>query len=576
LDRKNIREAPATDTTVTITSLLLLLLFLFVATTQTMRGGGGGSQRFWLTLLLLVLAVVGGNWLLFFCGPYRNSIIESTTVPRTTTVNRRRTTQTTRTSRSDVVPVVSQTTSDYATMADDVVAMLEAQMKYRVFKRKKKSPLPPPQLQNQQQQPQEQPQPQTNRMFLPPATLSQFDMYGAAWWQSIDRFMQDDYRRMWTLEDGTFRPIYAAGNGSLDVRMTIDWLELAVEHWSDYHRLLDANASQHVIAKLADYVSATTTAATTSTTSSSSNTTITAMQSTLAVLPFQACNKDERVELRVNGNFCTTALTATIASLVRQGVGRVVVVTSYDDHSVVQDAIDDLARRFAPTTTIVVIPTNIITVGKWKHMPKTALVGLYEAWRVQNTTWLGSSNNPRDTIKYIYYTEPDQILIGQLSTSAMQYTMDRHHILVPHRLEVMPHEDDFRDIETASVKIPSSSSSTHRDDDDDPNPIVVLDAPGACCDSGRKQRVQRCPGELAWYKCAFPPHNNSFADVFGQRQNGHPQLMRIQQGSGFTVLTMQGIGVENSFCRPQRTAESCQTTTTADQDVDVGRGVAID
>jgi hypothetical protein len=571
-EEKNVREAPATDTTVTITSFLLLL-FLFVATTQTMRGGGGGSQRFWLTLLLLVLAVVGGNWLLLFCGPYRNSIIESTTVPRTTTVNRR-TTQTTHTSRSDVVPVVSQTTSNYATMADDVVAMLEAQMKYRVFKRKK-IPLLAPQ---QPQQHQLQPQPQHHGLFLPPATLSQFDMYGAAWWQSIDRFMQDDYQRIWTLEDGTFRPIYAAGNGSLDVRMTVDWLELAVEHWSDYQRLLDTNASQHVIAQLEAYVSATITTTTTTTaasSSSSTNTTITAMQSTLAVLPFQACNKDERVELRVNGNFCTTALTATIASLVRQGVGRVIIVTSYDDHSLVQDAIDDLARRFATTTTIVVIPTDIIIVGKWKHLPKTALVGLYEAWRVQNTTWLGSSNNnPRDNIKYIYYTEPDQILIGQLSTSVMQSTMDRHHILVPHRLEVMPHEDDFRHIETASVKIPSSS--THLDDDD--NPVVVLDAPGACCDSGRKQRVQRCPGELAWYKCAFPPFHKSFADVFGQQQRqdgGHvAQLMRIQQGSGLTVLTMQGIGVENSFCHPQRTGESCQTTTTADQDF--GVGVAID
>jgi hypothetical protein len=124
-------------------------------------------------------------------------------------------------------------------------------------------------------------------------------------------------------------------------------------------------------------------------------------------------------------------------------------------------------------------------------------------------------------------------------------------------------------------------NSTHRDDDDDQYPVVVLDAPGTCCDSGRKQHVQRCPGELAWYKCAFPPFNNSFADVFGRRQRqdggGHAaQLMRIQQGSGFTVLTMQGIGVENSFCRPQLTAESCQTTTTADQDFSVGRGVAID
>jgi hypothetical protein len=424
-----------------------------------MRGGGRSKRLFWLTLL--VLAVVGGtNWLIvFFFGPYRTAIESTTVLPRTTTTTNRRTTQTTTiTSRSDVVPPVvsSQTTSNDAMMmlADDVVAMLEAQMKYRVFQKKKKSPLPPPQLQNQQLQP----QPQHNG-FLPPATLSQFDMYGAAWWQSIDRFMQDDYQRMWTLEDGTFRPIYAAGNGSLDVRMTVDWLELAVEHLSDYHRLLDTNASQHVIAQLEAYVSATTTATTTTASSSFNTTTTTAMQSTLAVLPFQACIKDERVELRVNGNFCTTALAATIASLVRQGVGRVIIVTSYDDQSLVQDAIGDLARRVATTTTIVVIPTNIITVGKWQHMPKTALVGLYEAWRVQNTTWLGN-NNSRATIKYIYFTEPDQILIGQLSTSAMQSTMDRHHILVPHRLEVMPHEDDFRHIETASVKIPSSSSSS--------------------------------------------------------------------------------------------------------------------
>jgi hypothetical protein len=463
------------------------------------------------------------------------------------TNRRMQTTATTTTSRSAVIP---HTTTDAAMMADLV---------------------------------DHQRSPPHKKRFLPPETLSRAEIYGAAWWQSIDRFMQDDYSRVRTLEDGSFRPIYNAGNGTLDVRMTVDWLELAVEHWSDYHRLLDTNASQYVIAKLEDYVSATITAFSSTTTTSSSSsskkknghntastTTTTAMQSTLAVLPFQACSNDKRVSYRVSGKFCPTALAATIASLVRQGVGRVVVVTSYDAQSSVQDAIGDLARRFAPTTQIVAIPTDIISGGMFKqHMPKTALVGLYKAWRVQNTTWLG--HNPRANIKYIYFTEPDQILIGQLSMAAMQSTMDRHHILVPHRLEVIPHSDDFRDIESASVKIPSRS---HRDDDVNP---IVLDAPGACCDSGRKQRVQKCRNEPAWYKCMFPPHNNSFAHVFGRQQDkdGHPQLMRIQQGSGLTALTMQGIDVENSFCRPQRTAESCQTTA-ADQVFGVGRGVAVD
>lgn len=357
--------------------------------------------------------------------------------------------------------------------------------------------------------------------FLPPESLNKFDHYAAAWWQSIPRFLEVQTEHIRSLEDATFKAIWDAGNSTLDVRMTKNWIAFAVEHFSAYNRGLADDAARAVLhGRLEEY-----TLETTKRTD--------ALQSTLAVLPYRGCDRDFRLELRVGGGFCQIALEATIASLVRQGIGRVVVVTVEESDRVTVDLIlNKFRRRFPTSSEFVCILTEVIYNGKVAHVPKTALMGLSEALQFQNATWLGSGNN----FRYVYFTEPDQLLVGSLDYS--HEVMDAGGILVPHRLEAIQHWSDFEGIDTQTVTIPRSVQSPVH------NLSLSNQKSDRCCDAGRIP-VRRCSGQHKWFVCPFPPNDRGF-EIFDKHE-----FLRIADGSGLTLLTTQGVDRKPSYCRPK-------------------------
>lgn len=354
--------------------------------------------------------------------------------------------------------------------------------------------------------------------FVPPEALNKFDYYAAAWWQSIPRFLEVQTEYIRSLEDATFKAITDAGNSTQDVRMSKDWIAFAVEHFSAYNRGLDDNATAFVHRRLADYASQTTVQST-------------AMKSTIAVLPYRGCDRDFRQDFRVSGGFCEVALEATIASLVRQGVGRVVVVTTETSDFDAVEAVLIRFRQRVSSSEFACILTDVIYNGKVAHVPKTALSGLSEALQFQNKAWIGEPNR----FRYVYFTEPDQLLVGKLDNA--HETMEAGGILVPHRLEVIQHWSDFKDIETETGRIPPSVTV----------PVHNLSlSKGRCCNAGRIV-VRRCSGQHKWYVCPFPPNNKGF-QIFDKHE-----FMRIEEGSGLTLLTTQGVDRKPSYCRPKET-----------------------
>lgn len=366
--------------------------------------------------------------------------------------------------------------------------------------------------------------------FLPPESLTKFDYYSAAWWQSIPRFLEMETEYIRSLEDGTFRAIRDAGNATADVRMTQNWIAFAVEHFSVYNRALDSNGSADLRRRLADFVNRTVVHST-------------AMRTTIAVLPYQGCDQDFRESFRVSGSFCIVALEATIASLVRQGIGRVVVVTHQEvDREAVESSMVGFRQRFASTMEFVCIVTDIIYNGPVAHLPKTALMGLSEALNFQNKTWLGDRLGG-GSLEYVYFTEPDQILVGSLSIGMLD-AMDSGGIMIPHRLEPVPHWSDFQGVDTQTVAIPPAITSPVHN-------LSSLANTDRCCNAGRIT-VRRCPGQINWAACPFPPNNQSF-DVFNKHE-----FIRLADGSGVTLLTTSGVDRQPSFCRPK---EDCSDKT---------------
>ena len=367
------------------------------------------------------------------------------------------------------------------------------------------TPLTPPPPQQQQQTKNNQ-QEEIKIEFLPYQNLQRGappDFFSAAWWQNKERFLKLDIDKyIQIVEDDAMKPVLKVGNGIKDCRMPKDWLDFCVEHLSKWWKIDKRNYTMYyAVGKLQMYIqtslrsmSSSSTSATSSQLTSTSTSTG-EMSSTLAIIPVGVNTNDD-----ISRQVWVMGLAATITSLLKHGVGRVVVVGYYkydpiltrkafryilrhhpeyqqyqyelknnNKSSATTRSANDMINYFIPElnvdtnisihepfsvkygeTELAYVHTNDVkTTAVATNIPKGALKGLKTALTGNTTSddiiaWLGSDNH--DKYKYIYLTEADQILNTRLDAStgpAYKKELDDGRIIVPHRLQPIPHALDL-------------------------------------------------------------------------------------------------------------------------------------
>ena len=309
-----------------------------------------------------------------------------------------------------------------------------------------------------------------------------------------------------------------------------------------------------------------------------------AWRETVAVVAFQAYTNKMYPE-RAHG-LTYLSLAATLESLRRAGFGRVTVGVMVDSEiDCIRDAFKVLLDVLEPGNTHDSM-NNITQIGHMevgyarvsqedaktkileKNMPLAVLLGLKDAFTMselpesertpemtQNmTSWLGNKQEP-SYWKYVYLTEPDTILQTRPSTlAALKTEVDKGSVLLPHRLQPIPHESDVMGM--------SKEKNSFLFEEEFPE-IFTLDpinSHDVCCDEnagqhfkpGRPPNYDTC-GIRFWYTCGFA------AKLKGIK-NRHERLLpyklfRMTGGTGIVSLaaTEHGrrcIPKKNGICRP--------------------------
>ena len=299
---------------------------------------------------------------------------------------------------------------------------------------------------------------------------------------------------------------------------------------------------------------------------------------TIAVIAFQPYRDNKKPEQAYN--LTLRSLGATMESLRRAGFGRVVVVgDGENDPQLTQDTFRYMKRYIEPSVAIddntfvtkvghmevgyaKFNMTNAVTNHIAKNVPKATLNGLKDAFdiaqksgeqRTQHETehmkiWLGE----KEWWSYVYLTEPDSILQTRPSTlKQLKEELENGMVLVPHRLQPIPHESDARGSSRDFLFLPEEDF-----------PVVDLDAIGendSCCDAhlgpgykpGAPPMFESC-GNF-WYMCDFSRHKTKEQRTHDRIKKYH--LIRLKQGT--EIVSLAGlehgrpcIPKKNDVCLP--------------------------
>ena len=451
-------------------------------------------------------------------------------------------------------------------------------------------PLASPVNQQKKDDPRLAPYPISQLDFLNNSEVSIGDAYSASWLQPLNQFMAMNLETIGTLEDASFRA-FIPGKHRI-VRMTPDWLDLSVEHMSKWWKMLDIFRHEAVfvslIQKLEAYLR------------KGSNYPIdNSLQNTIAVVPFMQIKDDFQKQSRKGYQLSKYTLAVTIESLRRAGFGRIVVagLRPESEESLCQDTFrywkslveqkmisdTELVTQVGLTEVVYAVsPMNKATSPRNKkltHVPRAALWGLFQAFESagkirqsanvhSNETlavqkWLGTTRNA-SYWKYVYFTEADSILWTRPTTLSMlqQQLETEPTVLIPHRLQPIPHQSDFL---TVNQSLPPDYRYLSNATGSPFEQVMELDAlqpqHDACCDEFRGPRFK--PGSIPkpcgnfWYMCDFSKraHNRTHAHL------QHYALVRFTHGTGVVSLASQETGRR---CIPQKGALCKAPSTTPD------------
>lgn len=224
------------------------------------------------------------------------------------------------------------------------------------------------------------------------------------------------------------------------------------------------------------------------------------------------------------------------------------------ERDVTSTTLGETTRLLATELQLIAAPTRYPhhKLGYSKMVPRKAVQDAYKALFGQSNNdslnmtevqalesfrlqWLGNDPN---RWKYVYLTEPDTILMTKphFLEQAKSF-LDADMIFVPHRLQPVPHEYDFR------TTAPPASNTTVDDADVplDPPPQFYISAVGpfatvkkitqfdACCDSGYDDDPFGSKGNCGkfWHQCGFGG-NFPFYNVSTVRSEALARWSRLQ------------------------------------------------
>jgi hypothetical protein len=429
------------------------------------------------------------------------------------------------------------------------------------------------------------------------------DAFSATFWQAKARFLQVNLTMVRSVEGAIFEQLRDRRSGTVvrlhhQIRATADWLDFSVEHLSKWWRTLDYDrgpspiAYHAIVTKLLAYLQR---MPALRASVAPGDAEATAMRTTVAVIAFMPYPSPFHPEW---GDMLTVVnLAATLASLTRHGIGRIVVV-SEDAHHHAQ-ALVQAAFGLVPLATTdpsaledweITIPllirreedrtlenprvdfqidetsvafANVNVTYSWpiegtnqtNHMtlvPKAALESLQLALQGESKNpelWLGPGKTTQD-YDYVYLTEPDTIL--QLRPSAMariQHEMDQGNFLIPHRFQPAPHETDVMGYKDNRNWIPNYGVMSN---------LTSLDSrTDACCDDGMhrpKDDFPRCNSN--WWACGYTQDTDwSAARRVEEHKRVHPYALIRIAGTG-TELVLHAATNHGRRCIP-RTNSVC-------------------
>eukprot|EP01084_Bolivina_argentea_P072056 130871_1 len=383
------------------------------------------------------------------------------------------------------------------------------------------------------------------------------DMFSATWLQRKDQFLKMKIQeQVHTVEDGCFAAVYKNGLYK-KVQMTFDWLDFSVEHMSKWWKMTnvfgaDMTSFNLITNNLMNYVKQT---KHNIYNMNQTRLSLTPLHPTIAVIafqPYKPINKDNNNNTLWKAKRLTMlSLAATISSLVWVGFGRIVVIGYFDTDSIYVQHTFHLLNNlnlnsqtelaYVRVTNETWIESKFIKV----NMPKAALIGLKYAMQGkldENNTnlWLGTRIS-HDYWKYVYLTEPDTILqTRQYVLKHIQNALDNGIIVVPHRLQPIPHEIDLKGMERKDLMMPSVGAFAT---------IVILNGNkgDSCYDLGNDRPGKKINDGCGafWWQC-------NLGNTYNPRFVSY-EFMRISSGTNIVLLAANEHGRQ---CKPQHNQNS--------------------
>jgi len=306
------------------------------------------------------------------------------------------------------------------------------------------------------------------------------EFFGANWWQDVEHFLNLCLDDMKIIEDGTYAALRSKRKVKdrpdwSRVRMTADWLDLNVEHWSKYIKMLDLDKDQDqgpvaydvLQRKFQSYIDRIPNLPWPYQQGGSGSALVPesiATTQTIAIVTHgvvgrkgDAMSRSTKTGLR--------AVVCTLLSLWQIGIPRVLIVVQSlkEDKEPLLKVLDEVVQKTKERPLEFEIVTGVgdreqdLTPLKEYNIAKGAFRGLLWALSPSDSPpgsegmdaaaiqqhrklWLGE-NYVEGKFHYVYYTESDQVLNTRrkaLPSLTRQLRLGR--ILSAHRLQVLPYQ----------------------------------------------------------------------------------------------------------------------------------------
>ena len=304
-------------------------------------------------------------------------------------------------------------------------------------------------------------------------------------------------------------------------------------------------------------------------------------RATIAVIAFQPYQADSSMLIgppTADAGWALTvaSLGATLASLVRTGIGRVIVLWHHKQGDALAQAAFRLVRDGKNGDAGSAEQTPVVRIGNTEvgsiktsdaslkvnkngpkvNLPRAALFLMQRALRgeldnEQQLLWLGGSPN---RWQYVYLTEPDSILhIRQSALDVFGTALDEGMLLTPHRLQPIPHESDLTQMKKKDAGPGRKYDLPYVPLVGNLSVVVTLDSlhNASCCDRGDNKDRPKTTGGCGqfWWMDGFCSRNPD--PLIRHKRLLDSGFLRLQGGTGITSLAGNEHG---RSCTPRENA----------------------